>query len=269
LYGPDVPATYDIVKDASHSALATYEILAPCLTTGSTDLSWLQPLSEYREQVRKSLHVIDSLEVTSDERAVIRRVLTGVLAFHNKCIAQRSFTEVELQTMARSLGPDFLTLIDIGASVQVGHWLKVLEEWKTMLGSDWSRAYAIADAHYVTRQNNLFFSILVQAIGEEAINDRLLLLQTDGGSNTPELMLDSLARIVSDRELSECFFDNKFVMDSDLLGCPGRKAIAAEAAKRGVKPLLPPLVPFNSHQWPWRIDPTSGSGAADVENLKF
>jgi len=266
--GPPVPRTYDIVKDTSHSALATYEILAPYMNTPN-DLGWLQPLTEYREKVRNSLHVVDALDVTSEQRSIIKEVLTSVLAFQDNCIARKSFSEMELQHVARSLGPDFLSLIDIGASIQVTHWLKVLEQWKTNLGNDWPKAYGIADAHFVTRQNNLFFSILVQAFGEDTINDRLILLQSDGGSNTADKMIDSLARIVSDRELSQCFFNDKFMMDSDLLGCPGRKAITAEASKRGTKALLPPLVPFNSHQWPWRVDSTSGSGAADFSDLKF
>jgi hypothetical protein len=28
------------------------------------------------------------------------------------------------------------------------------------------------------------------------------------------------------------------------------------------------LVPFNSHEWPWRIDPDSGTGPKKMEDVK-
>ncbi len=56
-------------------------------------------------------------------------------------------------------------------------------------------------------------------------------------------------------------------MDFELLGGSARKAIEAEAAKRGLKAILPPLVPYNSHEWPWKIDPKSGTGPATMEEV--
>jgi hypothetical protein len=38
-------------------------------------------------------------------------------------------------------------------------------------------------------------------------------------------------------------------------------------AKLGKKAVLPPLVPFNSSEWPWKIDPKSGTGPKSFDDL--
>jgi len=44
-----------------------------------------------------------------------------------------------------------------------------------------------------------------------------------------------------------------------------RKAIEAEDQKHGMPVLLPPLVPFHSNEWPFRIDPSQGEAPALIE----
>jgi hypothetical protein len=57
-----------------------------------------------------------------------------------------------------------------------------------------------------------------------------------------------------------------FQTGSELLG-GGRKAIEHEMHKRGLQPLLPPLVPFRANDWPWKTDPTKGTGPATLEEV--
>jgi hypothetical protein len=54
-------------------------------------------------------------------------------------------------------------------------------------------------------------------------------------------------------------------MDYELMGGNGRAAIIAEDAKRGIKPFLPPAVPFGSKQWPTLVTP--GPGPASIADL--
>jgi hypothetical protein len=55
------------------------------------------------------------------------------------------------------------------------------------------------------------------------------------------------------------------MMDYELMGSDARNAIIAESAKLGKKPFLPPVVPFDSKQWPMRITP--GPGPASLADL--
>ena len=104
-------------------------------------------------------------------------------------------------------------------------------------------------------------------MGEKAMNNRLLLLETTDFTATPDDMMTAFVRIISDRALGESFYKNYAMMDYELLGSGGRHAIETEAAKRGQKAILPPLVPFNSTQWPMKIDPKSGSGPCTLEEI--
>jgi hypothetical protein len=143
--------------------------------------------------------------------------------------------------------------------------MTVLAGWKTMLGADWEKTYAASNTIYVARQNNVLFSVLAQFFGPEAINDRLLLIETISFTTTPADMLESLTRIIADRSVGSLFFGNYHLMDYELMGGDARAAIIAETGKRGMTPFLPPAVPFGSHQWPTLVTP--GPGPASIADL--
>src|SRR5208337_1848407 len=130
---------------------------------------------------------------------------------------------------------------------------------------DWDKTYAASNTIYVARQNNVLFSVLAQFFGPEAINDRLMLIETVSFTTTPEDMLDALTRIISDRSVGAAFFGNYHLMDYELMGGDARQAIIDEDAKRNIAVTLPPQVPFGSHQWPTLITP--GPGAKSLADL--
>jgi len=104
---------------------------------------------------------------------------------------------------------------------------------KKMLGADWDKTYAASNTIYVARQNNILFSVLAQFFGPEAINDRLMLIETISFTTTPDDMLESLVRIIGDRSVGSLFFGNYRLMDYELMGGDARAAIVAESEKRG------------------------------------
>ena len=134
-----------------------------------------------------------------------------------------------------------------------------------MIGTDWNKTYAASNTIYVARQNNVLFSVLAQFFGPEAINDRLILIETVSFTTTPEDMMESLTLIVADRSVGQLFFGNYHIMDYELMGGNGRAAIINEAPKYGMTPFLPPLVPFGSKQWPTLI--SGGTGPATIDDL--
>src|SRR5207344_3430832 len=152
------------------------------------------------------------------------------------------------------------------AQTQVAHWMGVIGGWKQMLGADWDKAYAASNTIYVARQNNVLFSVLAQYFGPEAVNDRLVLIETISFTTTPDDMLTSLTRIIGDRSVGSLFFGNYHLMDYELMGGDARAAIIAESEKRGMKPFLPPAVAFGSKQWPTLITPGPGpTSLADIQ----
>ena len=160
----------------------------------------------------------------------------------------------------------YKNIIAWAAQTQVAHWMDVIGEWKKQLGPDWEKTYAASNTIYVARQNNILFSVLAQFFGPEAINSRLMLIETISFTTTPTEMLDSMTRIIGDRAVGGLFFGNPAVMDFELMGGNARDAIIAEAGKRGMTPFLPPKVPFGSKQWPSLVTP--GTGPASLADLQ-
>ena len=134
-----------------------------------------------------------------------------------------------------------------------------------MLGADWDKTYAASNTIYVARQNNILFSVLAQFFGPEAINQRLVLIETISFTTTPEDMLNSLTRIISDRTVGTLFFGNSYRWITSSWAETPAKRSSREAGKLGMTPFLPPLVPFGSKQWPTLITP--GPGPATLSQL--
>ncbi len=259
------PEIYRFAKAVGHSAMATYDLLAPYVGNSAEDQSWRAELQAYRTRIQTARDALDTADIKPDQRELLRVTLNKIAIFMDKCLKNGSFTYDDVQAYARGIKPELARLITLASSTQVNHWYKVLENWKQMLGKDWENTYALTNTIYVARQNNILFSILVQFMGDKTINDHLILMETTDFTTTPDAMMDAFIRIISDRALGKVFFNDYRLMDSELLGSGGRKAIEAEAAKRGMKAILPPLVPFNSTEWPWKIDPASGTGAVSMD----
>ena len=262
-----VPIAYELAKSVSHSPMAIYQVVSPFLKDPTADSSWKGPMRTFRTQNQTALDSIDALDLTKDDKDALAGILKRNIAFMDKCLEKGTYTFAELEEFAQGQKPFLEKSTWISGNAQVTHWMKVLDDWKKMLGKDWDKLYAATNTLYVTRQNNILFTILVQYMGKEAINERLLLIETAEFTTPPEKLLDVLTRIVADRSLGKVFFGDYYLMDVELLSDPSRRAIREQVAKRDMKLLLPSLSPFHSNGWPWRTDPKDGTGPASLYEI--
>src|SRR6266481_5704396 len=254
---PSVPIVYQLMKSVGHSVMALSEVVTPYLDNAANQ-SWRGPLLAYRSQMQTALDTLDATDMQADWRATSRTLLQNNIAFMDACAESGAISLGDLQSFARKQGPLLKGNIAWAAETQVNHWMGVIAGWKKLLGSDWDKTYAASNTIYVARQNNVLFSVLAQFFGPDAINSRLMLIETISFTTTPEDMLEALTRVIADRSVGAMFFGNYYLMDYELMGGDGRKAIIAQSAKYGMKPFLPPAVAFGSHQWPTLITPGSG-----------
>ena len=254
---PPVPIIYQLMKSISHSTMALAEVVMPYLDSPN-DRTWRGPLAAYRSRMQSALDNFDATPMRDDWRPTNRAILQNNIAFMDECLANNTISTDALQAFAKKQGPLLKENIAWAAQTQVGHWMNVIAEWKQMLGADWEKTYAASNTIYVARQNNILFSVLAQYFGPEAINDRLVLIETISFTTTPDEMLEALTRIIADRPVGQLFFGNYHLMDFELMGGNARQAIIDEDAKRNINPTLPPLVPWGSHQWPMLITPGPG-----------
>jgi hypothetical protein len=267
LEAPQVPIRYQIYKSVGHSALALFELVGSHLGTES-DHSWMGPMRSFRSTSQTAIDSLGDVDLEADARENQRKVLNANNKFMDACLAKGSYTFADIQQYAEEVKPLLAHNVWLGASTQVEHWMQVIKDWKEMLGPDWNKTYGISNTLYVARQNNVLFSVLAQFFGREAMNTRLFLFETSQFVTTPDQMLDVLIRTVADRSVGQVFFGNYYLMDYELMGGDGRRAIQAEDKKYGIPVFLPPAVPFHSNEWPFRIDPSQGEGPATIEEIK-
>ena len=289
-HAAQVPVGYQVVKGVSHSAMAVYQIIAPFIMNPS-DPAWHGPMKVWRATQQVTLDSADNLDIPDDIKANVKELLSRNIAFMTKCLEAKTFTLQDIEDYATGLAPYIEKNVEFAATLQVNHWMGVMADWKKLLGPDWDKTYGLTNTLYVTRTNNIFFTIMAQFFGKEAINDRLLLLETTAFTTEPETMLGLLARIVADRALGKVFFKNYFLMDVELVSSgsrdaiaknearqvripasagaytvfSGRKAIVEKAEALGFTPLMPPLAPFHSQEWPWRTAAKDGEGPSTLD----
>ena len=264
LEAPQAPMVYQLMKSVGHSTMALAEVVGPYLNN-PTDKSWRGSMLAYRSRMQSALDGLDATPMQPDWRPNNRTILQNNIAFMDDCTAKGMITFAMLEAFSKKQAPFLAENVAWAAQTQVGHWMTVLAGWKTMLGADWDKTYAASNTIYVARQNNVLFSVLAQFFGPEAVNDRLLLIETISFTTTPADMLTSVTRIIADRSVGQLFFGNYHLMDYELMGGDARAAIIAESTKRGATPFLPPVVPWNSRQWPMLVTP--GPGPASLADL--
>lgn len=265
LDAPSVPVQYQLLKSIAHSTMALTQVVMPHLDHPA-DQSWRGAMLAYRSRMQSALEGLDQSSMPAEWRDNNRDILQNNLTFMDECLAGKAISYADLQNLAVLQAPPLKKNIAWAAQTQVAHWMGVLDEWKASLGEGWDKVYAASNTIYVTRQNNVLFSVLAQYFGPEAINSRLMLIETISFTTPPDDLLDSLTRIVADRAVGAVFFGNYHLMDYELMGGDARSAITVETERRGMAPFLPPLVPFGSHQWPMLVTPGPGAGAiADLQ----
>jgi hypothetical protein len=257
LDAPSVPISYQLLKSVGHSTMALAEVVVPYLNSPN-DHAWRGSLSAYRNRMQSALDGLDATALRDDWKPNSRAILQNNIAFMDDALKANAISPDALAEFAKKQGPLLKKNIAWAAQTQVAHWMDVIGGWKQMLGADWEKTYAASNTIYVARQNNILFSVLAQFFPPEAINDRLMLIETISFTTTPEDMLDSLTRIIADRPVGAAFFGSEHLMDYELMGGDARQAIIDEDGKRGIPVNLPPPVPFGSHQWPTLITPGPG-----------
>jgi len=257
LDAPQVPLVYQLLKSVGHSTMALAEVVTPYLNSPN-DLTWRAPVAAYRSRMQSALDGLDAAPMRDDWKPTSRSILENNIAFMDECLKNNAISPDALGAFAQKQSPLLKKNIAWAAQTQVGHWMDVIGGWKRMLGADWEKTYAASNTIYVARQNNILSSVLAQFFGPQAINDRLILIETISFTTTPDDMLESLTRIIADRSVGAAFFGNYYLMDYELMGGDARQAIIDEDGKRNIPVNLPPQVPFGSRQWPALITPGPG-----------
>ncbi len=230
LEAPQVPMQYQLMKSVGHSTMALAQVVGPYLDNPD-DKSWRGSMLAYRSRMQSALDGLDATPMQDDWKGNNRTILQNNIAFMDDCLAKGAIPFAALEAFGKKQAPFLALNVAWAAQTQVNHWMTVLADWKAQLGGDWEKTYAASNTIYVARQNNVLFSVLAQFFGPEAINDRLIMIETISFTTTPQDMLQSLTRIIADRSVGALFFGNYHLMDYELMGGDARAAIIAETGQ--------------------------------------
>ncbi len=186
---PPVPIVYQLLKSVGHSTMALAVVVGPYLDNPDNQ-SWRGPMLAYRSRMKSALSDLDATPMPPEWRDNNRIILENNIAFMDECAAKGVIPFALLKAFSQKQGPYLKLNVAWAAQTQVAHWMNVISDWKNLLGSDWDKTYAASNTIYVTRQNNVLFSVLAQFFGPDAINDRLLLIETMSFTTTPADLLE-------------------------------------------------------------------------------
>jgi hypothetical protein len=131
-----VPVVYQLSKSIGHSTMATYQLVTPYLDKPD-DTSWRGPMQTYRDQCQSAYQALGAIVLKEADRKVLSSLLKQNIAYQDACLKSGKLSHEDLKTFAHGLQHDIPKAIQMSADAQVGHWFKVLEEWKALIGKDW------------------------------------------------------------------------------------------------------------------------------------
>src|SRR5262245_32980402 len=109
---PPVPIVYQLAKSVGHSTMAIYEVLSPYLASPQANQLWRAPLAMYRTQNQSALDGLGDLDVSEEDRDVLRTILQRNLAFMDECLA-KGYSYESFEQFIRGTTPHSVKTIGI------------------------------------------------------------------------------------------------------------------------------------------------------------
>lgn len=243
-----VPEIYKQIKSVSHTIVGIFEIVSPYFKDSESG-AWRQDLESFNKSMKDALASLGSTGMPAEFEGNCRTILEGGIAFMDKAIKAGKFTEMDYHEYATALLPTVMKNVDLAAKLQVDHFEEVVKAWRKEMGEEeWSRLYAVVNAAWAMRRQNVHFQIMAQMMGREAINDRLIMAETLKDVTEDDLLM-LLGRVINDRALSILVFGKTYRMDVELMG----EAARAETINQSC-PRYPAVdkewLPYEQHKMP-------------------
>jgi hypothetical protein len=207
------PPAYHRLKSISHVSLGLYGALAPA--AGNADEAWRPAIAELRAKAVAVREVLDRLELSPVQVARQRELIDLSTAFIDATLAVGRVERAALVAYGRAAAPLVLANATDAARLQLDGLHAAFEPWRRRLSAEeWARLYVLVLGSKMPRAGNLQFSYFVYAMGEDAVDKRLVYAEGIFSADSAKRLLGTL---VTDRGLAEAYFADPIRMDRDLL----------------------------------------------------
>lgn len=213
------PPIYDRLKSVAHVSLGLYGAFAPAV--GTSDEGWRPAAAELRAKALAVRPVLERLDLTPAQIVRQRVLLDLSVDLIDRTSAAGRVERSTLVAYGRAVAPLLLANATDAARAQLDGLHAAFEPWRKQLpAEEWARLYVLVLGARMPRAGNLQFSYFTYAMGQEAVDKRLVYAE---GIFTADGAKQLLGTLVIDRALADAYFDDPMRMDRDLL------ADAAEA----------------------------------------
>src|SRR5262249_39411903 len=148
-------------KSCGHSAMAVYQLTAPYLDNPK-DSSWRTPMAQYLALQEATLAGFENIDLPKGAKHSAKTLLMNNIAFMKECLKTGMFPAEDLRRFTIGQRGAIESVVEYAARAQASHWMKVMADWKTLIGKDWDKTYGVTNTLYVTRTNNILFTIMAQ-----------------------------------------------------------------------------------------------------------
>lgn len=211
------PAIYTTLKSLSHLFLGAVGILQPYMDDGAAgEAQWRPHLEAIRREALAVEPHLEALGLAGDSLARNRVAIERLVAFIDGVLAEGNYSRAELTEMARGLAPFMLANAYDAARAQIDSLHAAVQAWRAERPpEDWDRVRVFVLGPRMPRQDNLQFTYFRLAMGEAAVDRRLIYAEN---VFSQEGAMKLLGTILADRTLAEITFGDEMRMDRDLLG---------------------------------------------------
>lgn len=221
-----VPELYAILRSISHTSVGLFEIVYPAFSK-KAQKTWLSKLNEYNKELKLALKAIDVINIPIQAKKTSREILMAGIYFSNKVLKNSVVTQQDFIAYSTPIRSAINYQVQLASKIQVDSIEALLQKWQKEMGKEeWKRLYAVVNYTWGLRRENVHFQILAQQMGREAVNDRLVLVESIELASVDQLLMQ-LGFVINNRNLAMSVFGskNKFKMDVELMGAGARKEI--------------------------------------------
>ncbi len=138
LEAPSVPIAYQLLKSVGHSSMVLPVMVGPFIDKPASQ-SWQGPMQGFRTQLKAALDGVDLTDMPPEWRAEVRGILQDNIAFADASLSRGVITFDSVREFTGKQGPKLKKIVAWAAQTQVAHWMRVVGEWKRLLGPDWEK----------------------------------------------------------------------------------------------------------------------------------
>ncbi|MDI1351792.1 MAG: hypothetical protein PSV35_03335 [bacterium] len=200
ILAPSVPITYQLLKSVYHTSLTIYEMTLLALNNPNTSTLKINLLT-YRVSCQIALDSLNTLIIDKTKDANMRNILETNLKYLNKCLQKNNIRKTDIDEYLYQVKPYLDENLKLRSKIQIDHWMKVLTEWKKMIGKDWKNTYGICDTLYMFQQDNNLFNIISRFFSKVSSNTKAFEFNTADSNITANQLINLLINVLDEETI--------------------------------------------------------------------